>query len=101
MRLVFVLNMSSSLNKDIIIININFLKYSGLVRSVQDWKKTLNLNNTKYKVETPILPFAFKIYLKSKNGIQDMYKLLNNTKENPSGRIAWNENIQLTTMSGK
>ena len=82
-------------------ININFLQYSGLVKSVQDWKKTLNLNNTKYKVETPILPFAFKIYLKSIKGIQDMYKLLNNNKEIPSGRIAWNKKYSVDNNEWK
>ena len=82
-------------------ININFLQYSGLVRSVQDWKKTLNLNDAKYKVETPILPFAFKIYLKSIKGIQDMYKLLNNNKEIPSGRIAWNKKYSVDNNEWK
>ena len=72
-------------------VNINFLQYSGLVRSVTDWKKKLNLENMKNKAESPILPFAFKIYLKSKKGTQDMYKLLNKSTELPSGRIAWDK----------
>ena len=45
----------------------------------------------KNKAESPILPFAFKIYLKSKKGTQDMYKLLNKSTELPSGRIAWDK----------
>ena len=72
-------------------VNINFLQYSGLVRSATDWKKKLNLENMKNKAESPILPFAFKIYLKSKKGTQDMYKLLNKSTELPSGRIAWDK----------
>ena len=71
--------------------NINFLQYSGHERSVTDWKKKLNLENKKNKAESPILPFAFKIYLKSKKGTQDMYKLLNKSTELTSGRIAWDK----------
>ena len=73
-------------------VNINFLQYNGLVRSILDWKKKLNIENIKKKVENPMnIPFGFKIYIKSKKGSQDMYKLLNESKETPTGMIAWNK----------
>lgn len=70
-------------------VNINFLQYSGLVRSIQDWKKTLNLENIKTKVANPVLPFPVQVYLKSHKGTQDMYKILNENKDPPSGKISW------------
>lgn len=70
-------------------VNINFLQYSGLVRSILDWKKTLNLENIKNKVANPVLPFPVQVYLKSQKGTQDMYKILNENKDPPSGKISW------------
>ena len=34
--------------------NINFLQYNGLVRSILDWKKKLNIENIKKIVENPM-----------------------------------------------
>ena len=45
---------------------INFLQYSGLVRSIHAWKKTLNLANTRHKEVNPIIPFSIRIYSKNK-----------------------------------
>ena len=58
-----------------------FLQYSGLVRSVQDRIKTLNLQNIRNKEANPVLPFPFQVYLKGKKGAQDMYKVLNENNE--------------------
>ena len=82
-------------------ININFLQYSGLVKSILDWKKKLNLENMKNKAETPIVPFGFKIYIKSKKGTQDMYKLINECKESSNGRIAWDKRYTFNDMEWK
>ena len=76
-------------------VNINFLQYSGLVRSIQVWKKTLNLQNIRNKGVNPVLPFPFQVYLKSKKGTQDMYKVLNENNEPPSGKISWNKKYNL------
>ena len=65
-------------------VTINFLQYSGLVRSILAWKKTLNLANIEVN---PIIQFSIQIYLKSKKGAQDMYHLLNKTTEIPAGKI--------------
>ena len=57
-----------------------------------DWKtKQIKLENINRKIDNPILPFAFQIYSKNKNGAQDMYKLLNKNNECPSGKIFWNK----------
>ena len=56
-------------------VTINFLQYSGLVKSIIAWKKILNLANIRHKEVNPILPFPFQIYLKSKNGAQVMCNL--------------------------
>ena len=58
-------------------VTINFLQYSGLIRSILAWKKTLNLANIRHKEISPIIPFSIQIYLKNKKGAQDMYNLLN------------------------
>ena len=70
-------------------VTINFLQYSGLIRSILAWKKTLNLANIRHKVVNPIIPFSVQIYLKSKKGAQDMYNLLNKTTDIPAGKISW------------
>ena len=54
-------------------VTINFLQYSGLIRSILAWKN-------------PIIPFSVQIYLKSKKGAQDMYNLLNKTTDIPAGK---------------
>ena len=63
---------------------INFLHYSGLVRSILVWKKTLNLAIIWHKVVNPFIPFSIQIYLISKRGAQDMYNILNKTTDIPS-----------------
>lgn len=70
---------------------IKVLQYSGMVRSVMDWKKTLNLENVRNKVANPVLPFPLQVYLKNKKGTQDMYKLLKESIDLPSGKISWNK----------
>ena len=45
-------------------VTINFLQYSGLVRSILAWKKTLYLANIRYKDVN--IPFSIQIYLKGK-----------------------------------
>ena len=70
-------------------VTINFLQYSGLIRSILAWKKTLNLANIRHKEVNPIIPFPVQIYLKSKKGAQDMYNLLNKTTDIPAGKISW------------
>ena len=70
-------------------VTINFLQYSGLIRSILAWKKTLTLANIRHKEVNPIIPFSVQIYLKSKKGAQDMYNLLNKTTDIPAGKIFW------------
>ena len=70
-------------------VNINFLQYSGLVRPILAWKKTLNLANMRHKEVNPIIPFSIQIYLKSKKGAQDMYILLKKKTDIPAGKISW------------
>ena len=82
-------------------ININFLQYSGFVKSILDWKKKLNLENMKKNKAETIVPFGFKIYIKSKKGTQDMYKLINECKESPNGRIAWDKRYTFNDMEWK
>ena len=43
-------------------VNINFLQYSGLIRSVLDWKKKLKLEDIRNKLAYPILPFPVQVY---------------------------------------
>ena len=38
-------------------VTINFLQYSGLIRSILAWKKTLNIANIRCKEVNPIIPF--------------------------------------------
>ena len=71
-------------------VTINYLQYSGLVRSILAWKKTLNLANIRHKEVNPIIPFSIQIYIKSKKkGAQDMYNLLNKTTDIPTRKISW------------
>ena len=70
-------------------VNINFLQYSGMVKSVLDWKKKLNLVSTKNKMTNPILPLLLQI--KNKKGTQAMFKLLSENNDTPTGKIAWNK----------
>ena len=64
-------------------VNINFLQYSSLIRSVLDWKKKLKLEDIRNKLANPILQFPVQVYLKSKKGTQDMYNLLNKNNDPP------------------
>ena len=82
-------------------VNIIFLQYSGFVKSILDWKKKLNLENMKKNKAETIVPFGFKIYIKSKKGTQDMYKLINECKESPNGRIAWDKRYTFNEMEWK
>ena len=70
-------------------VKINFLQYSGLVRSILSWKKTLNLANIWHNEVYPIIPFSIQIYLTSKTGAQDIYNLLNKTTDIPATKISW------------
>ena len=79
---------------------INFLQYSGLVRSILAWKKTLNLANIQHKEVNPIIPFSIQIYLKSKKGAQDMYNLLNKKQTSPPKISLGLKNINLKKASG-
>ena len=73
-------------------VTINFLQYSGLVRSILAWKKILNLAKIQHKEVNPIMPFSIQIYLKSKkNRAQGMYNLLDKTTDIPAGKISWNK----------
>ena len=47
-------------------VTINFLQYSGLIRTIIVWKKTFNLVNIQHKEINPIIPFSIQIYLKNK-----------------------------------
>ena len=72
--------------------NVNiFLQYSGLIRSVLDWKKKIKLEDIRNNLANLILPFPVQVYLKSKKGTQDMYNLLNKNNDPPSGKISWNK----------
>ena len=77
-------------------VNINFLKYSGIVKSILDWKKKINLVNIETRMPNPIVPASIKVYLKNKKGAQDMYRLLRKTKDTPTGKISWNKKYSLT-----
>ena len=46
-------------------VTINFLEFSGLIRSILAWEKTLNLANIRHKQINPIIPFSIQIYLKN------------------------------------
>ena len=46
-------------------ININFLQYSRLVRSIFDWQKNLSLANIINNVVNPIIRFSIQISLKN------------------------------------
>ena len=76
-------------------LTIDFLQYSGLIRSILAWEKTLNLANIRHKEINPIIPFSIQIYLRNKKGAQDMYNLLNKTTDIPSGNISWNKKYKL------
>ena len=68
------------------------LQYSGHVRSILVWKKTLNLANIRHIEVNSIIPFSIQIYLKSEKGAQqDMYNLLNKTTDINTGKISWNK----------
>ena len=41
---------------------INFLQYSGLIRSILAWKKTLNIANIRHKEVSPIIPVLIQTY---------------------------------------
>ena len=47
-------------------VTINFLQYSGLVRSIVAKKKTLNLAYIRHKEVNPIIAFSIQVYLKVK-----------------------------------
>ena len=66
-----------------------------MVRSIQDWKKKVNLANIRIKEANTALPFPFQARLKSKKGTQDMYKVGNENNEPPSGKISRNKKYNL------
>ena len=76
-----------------------FLQYSGLIRSVLDWKKKLKLEDIRNKLANPILPV--QVYLKSKKGTQDMYNLLNKNNDPQVEKYLGIKSINLKIMSGK
>ena len=70
------------------IVTINFLQYSGLVRSILAWEKTLNLANIRHKEVNPIIPFSIQIYLKSKIRSTRHEQSTKQNNRHPAGKIS-------------
>ena len=76
-------------------VNINFLQYTGLVKSIIEWRKKIKLEDITNSATNPILPLTIQIYLKNTKGAQNMYKLLSKLNDPPAGKIAWNKKYKI------
>ena len=71
-------------------IHTNFLQYHGVIESIKRFlrKKQANINNN---MIGPIIPKVMYIILKHKKGSQNIYTILKQNKDEPTGKCKWNE----------
>ena len=71
-------------------IHTNFLQYHGVIESIERFmrEKQSNINSN---ISGPIIPKVIYIILKQKKGSQNIYTVLNQNKDKPTGNCKWNE----------
>lgn len=71
-------------------INTNFLQYRGIVECLKRFLRSRNVNIDS-NMTGPIIPRLIYTILKQKKGSQNIYEILNQNKEEPAGKIKWNQ----------
>ena len=76
--------------KNIFHVKTNFIQYQGIVNAI---KSFANKNNITFNTKciSPIQPSIFSCITKSKRGCQDIYKILNNNKDEPTSKLKWQQ----------
>ena len=71
-------------------IKTNFLQYQGVIECLKKFKKSrkVNIIGTTFG---PIIPKPISIILKQQKGSQNIYNVLNQNNDEPTGKIKWNE----------
>lgn len=71
-------------------LNINFLQYQGVIDCIKRYmrSKHVNLNHT---MSGPIIPKVLFTILKQKKGSQNIYDILNENADEPTGKLRWNQ----------
>ena len=71
-------------------IKTNFIQYNGLINAIKELlcknNVILNKNCTR-----PIIPPIYSLIVRTKNGCQDMYKILNHNTEQPTSKLKWQQ----------
>ena len=77
-------------------INTNFLQYQGVIECLRKLKKSMNILHTIYG---PIVPKPISIILKQQKGSQNIYNILNQNNDEPTGKIKWNKIYNIDTKT--
>ena len=76
--------------KNIFHVKTNFIQYQGIVNAIKSFANKNNITFNK-KCISPIQPPIFSCITKSKRGCQDIYKILNNNKDEPTSKLKWQQ----------
>ena len=71
-------------------INTNFLQYQGVIECLRKLKNSIKVTIL-HTIYGPILPKPISIILKQQKGSQNIYNILNQNNDEPTGKIKWNK----------
>lgn len=71
-------------------IQTNYLQYYGTIQAIKSYIKHTNLT-LHHKEQYPFIPSHICFLLKQNKGSRTMYNVLNQNREVPTGKLAWNK----------
>ena len=80
-------------------IETNFLQYHGVIECLRKFLKGKNINEINNNMIGPVIPHIVSTLLKHKKGSQNIYTVLNQNKDEPTGKIKWNQKYNIEEKS--
>ena len=72
-------------------LNTNLLQYQGVIECIKKlMRKKENIGSTDKNIIGPVFPKVVQLILKQKKGSLNIYKVLNKTNVEPTGKNKWN-----------
>lgn len=72
------------------LVTTNFIQYQGVIECIKKLLRDTD-GNLNSGVQGPIIPKVCSTLLKQKKGSQNIYNILNQNKDTPSGKTKWNQ----------
>ena len=82
-------------------INMNFLQYHGIKKSIEAYLKKMKTKNFSSKLHYPIIQSNIQLILKNKKGSKDIYNVLNINSSSPTSKVKWNLKYRFNEQTWK